>query len=407
MNQHKIAIISPFPPEGGSSVPYSALATYSQTWIKCLSAEIQQQIVVLAQKEGLAEYVWQGVPVLPTWTRTHFQSFKSLRQHLRGHAYELVHLQYENFAYGGILSNLRVVALLRCLRRRSTKVVVTIHGVVPLSSLDSNYMRLAKGRMPRWLLRIGLRWTYRQLTKSCESIIVHESALKQVLINDYGADATKIKVVPHPLHELQPNKHPYSWPEETAKEPPDGARRILVFGYLSPYKGFEVLFDALESVDLAGQSIWVHIVGDVPLSYQGRSAYQAWLQSMQTRSQRISSRITWDQRFVSDAELADLFTRADLVVIPRVGTLSTSGPFTYAIQTQTPVLLSSAYQDDVAAPLIFGSSASELARQINRFFQDAEYQREIQQALLLEREKRSAERIGRLIEDIYQEVITG
>ena len=74
---------------------------------------------------------------------------------------------------------------------------------------------------------------------------------------------------------------------------------VLDFGLIRPYKGLEVLLDAWSGID--GAELWI----------VGRPRYD--IDALKAAAPRSVRFVT---RFVSDRELAAVFRRADLVVLP-------------------------------------------------------------------------------------------
>ncbi len=108
----------------------------------------------------------------------------------------------------------------------------------------------------------------------------------------------KIDVFPHPVFD--------DFPEPTGALPREAALELLFFGLVRPYKGLDL---ALDAVAKSGRA-------DLRLTIAG----EFW-QGLDETRERISRLGLADQvelipRYVSDAETAELFDRADAVVLP-------------------------------------------------------------------------------------------
>lgn len=109
-----------------------------------------------------------------------------------------------------------------------------------------------------------------------------------------------------------------------------GDHVILFFGLVRPYKGLDLLIQALNRLNLAELQVRPLIAGEF---YDEKSRYTDLIKEDHT------SRYTIIDRFVSDKELAEIFTLSDLLVLP-YRTASQSGILANAIQFQLPTLVS-------------------------------------------------------------------
>jgi glycosyltransferase involved in cell wall biosynthesis len=139
-------------------------------------------------------------------------------------------------------------------------------------------------------------------------------------VEELGVDAGRVHVIAHGA--LAP--HPAWSPILPHELPlPSAARPIvLFFGLLRPYKGVDVLLRAWEGIE--GAELWV--VG---------------MPRMDTAPLRAGAPpgVQFVERFVSEAESAALFARADLVVLP-YREIDQSGVAFTALGTGTPLLAS-------------------------------------------------------------------
>ena len=104
--------------------------------------------------------------------------------------------------------------------------------------------------------------------------------------------------------------------------PPPGVPVVLFFGLLRPYKGLDVLLRAWEGIEQA--ELWV-----VGMPRMDIAALRAG----------APPGVRFVSRFVSEAESAALFARADLAVLP-YREIDQSGVAFTALGTGTPILAS-------------------------------------------------------------------
>jgi glycosyltransferase involved in cell wall biosynthesis len=187
------------------------------------------------------------------------------------------------------------VRLLPAFRR---PLVLTAHDVLP--------------REPR----PGQREAQRRLYDRVDAVVVHSEHGRGRLVEELGVPAGKVRVIPHGV--LRPAGDDGLPPELAAVEGPVA----LFFGLLRPYKGLDVLLDAWRGI--GGAELWV--VG---------------MPRMDTSVLRAAAPpgVRFVERFVPDGQVAALFRRADLAVLP-YREIDQSGVLFTALGAGTPLVLS-------------------------------------------------------------------
>jgi glycosyltransferase involved in cell wall biosynthesis len=135
------------------------------------------------------------------------------------------------------------------------------------------------------------RRAQRRLYDRFAAIVVHSEHGRRRLTGELGVDERRVHVIPHgALTHLAGAGHA---PFATDKPV------VLFFGLMRPYKGLEELLEAWRSV--SGAELW--LVGMPRMDIAPLRA-------------RAGADVRFLPRFVSDAELAGFFARADVVVLP-------------------------------------------------------------------------------------------
>src|SRR5439155_7624672 len=217
----------------------------------------------------------------------HVPNMLALRR--RAAAFDVVHFQW-----------LAVPPLDARLLPRRTPLVLTAHDVLP--------------REPR---APGHRAGQRRLYDRVDAVVVHSDHGRRRLVGDLGVAQRKVEVIPHGafnhLAELAPAPLPL---------PDPGVPVVLFFGLLRPYKGVDVLLDAWRGI--TGAELW--IVGNARMDVAPLQA-------------TAPPGVRWLTRFVSDAQAAALFRRADVAVLP-YRQIDQSGVLFTALAFATPMILS-------------------------------------------------------------------
>jgi glycosyltransferase involved in cell wall biosynthesis len=170
---------------------------------------------------------------------------------------------------------------LRAARRNAGATVFTAHDVLP---------RRSRNAAPLWA----------ELYASCDRVIVHGAASRDRLLVEVGGIAPdRIAVIPHAL--LHAGSATSPLPDET--DP-----RILFFGLIRPDKGLDVLIEAMPAVAERIPDVQLEIVGSPRMPIEPLRERAAAL--------GLAGRISWDLRFVPEAEVPAVLARARVIALP-------------------------------------------------------------------------------------------
>jgi glycosyltransferase involved in cell wall biosynthesis len=349
INDITVCMVSSMPPEGGG------VSTYTQSLIDSFDLS-NMRITVLSQvtenkdTHELKPPANRKIKVIPCWSSSllyPFQLFKALCRHKPN----LVHVQHEYFIFGGAFSASLFPIFLMLTKLLNTRVIVTLHGIVnPAEIRDPELGSVGdenlKG-MPRLLSHIGLLLITRLITKNSDKIIVMNNTHKRVLIQEYHCSPEKIMLIPHGIPQCQPI------PLDTAKETLgfNGSKVILYFGYMTKYKGIDILIKAFERVKHPNSLL---ILGGGPHPrLKNDPEYKKFWNS-------INSEAIQDNRikfvgFIPNELLPTYISAADLVVFPYVASFSTGGPMNITLGYHKPIVASrmSSFSDSLPNSAIF------------------------------------------------------
>jgi glycosyltransferase involved in cell wall biosynthesis len=182
---------------------------------------------------------------------------------------------------------------------RGRPLVLTAHDVLP--------------REPRR----GQLDAQRRLYERVDAVVVHSRHGERRLVREAGVDPGKVEVIPHGAF-----RHLAAVAPAPLPLPDPGVPVVLFFGLLRPYKGLDVLLEAWRGID--GAELWV--VGNARMDTTALKA-------------GAPPGVRFLERFVSDAEAAALFRRADVAVLP-YREIDQSGVLFTALAFHTPLVLS-------------------------------------------------------------------
>lgn len=160
------------------------------------------------------------------------------------------------------------------------RIIVVAHNVLP--------------HEPRW----GDRWLARQLLRFADRLMVHSRAEDSVARSLASIETMVVALPPHP-------------PTEDVADRTDEALTgtLLFFGLVRPYKGLDDLLDALVEVPDVRLLVCGEVWGDVAQLRHGIAR------------RGLEDRVELQDRYVDDADVADVFARCDALVLPyREGT---------------------------------------------------------------------------------------
>ena len=198
------------------------------------------------------------------------------------------------------------------LRRRGLGVVKTVHNIANFGHSSRVYMR-------------QMRRCWRIAWGSCSALIVHTEGLREGLAEFLGAGHPPIHVTPHAV-----------WQERTFEpvppvlSPPGEPARLLFFGALRRDKGIDILLQAMPMLP----NTRLTIAGETE-SPQHREAIEAY------NILHSNSPIEFLPRFIAEEEIAGLFDRSQVVVLPYTEFAAQSGVLHQAVAHGRPVVATS------------------------------------------------------------------
>ncbi len=209
------------------------------------------------------------------------------------------------------------IALALLARLVGARVVVEFHEVIETGEANIPFARRYVQAFAPILMRLA------------HGFAVHSEFDRQLVIDTWAVGRRRpIEVLPHGPHD---HYRAAQQADEPLRDAPEGVCNVLFFGVIRPYKGLEHLVAAFEAIPEAEiGSYWLTVVGET---------WEGWTLPTELieRSPR-RSRITFVNRYVTDAELDRYLRGADAVALPYLRS-SLSGPLHVAMGYGLPIVM--------------------------------------------------------------------
>lgn len=218
----------------------------------------------------------------------------------------------------------------RSLRRRKIPVALLCHN---LSDHDS-------GRLQWWLTKYFLA--------QADAFIVHTTEQEAILLHLFPSKKTIRHS--HPVYD--------QFPEAPTILPQRGRLELLFFGFIRPYKGLDVLVQALAEV--GDEEVFLTVVGE------------PWIDPDRLRTRLLSMgapNLELHFEYVDDLSAANYFKRADVVVLPYLAATG-SGVAAMAQHYERPLLvtavggLKDVVENGITGYIVEPNSAAQITKYV-------------------------------------------
>lgn len=225
------------------------------------------------------------------------QEFKELKKG----KYDIYHIQsYKNLYLE--------VPLFYIAKKYCKAVVTTVHNVLPHEVAKSDR-------------RLHELW-YR----TSDALIVHNEATRECLIEEFPFTASKVHVIPHGTYSVQ--KYTGDCSEKNKKT------AFLLFGQLRPYKGIDILIQAIACLPSETRSVIQVVIAGNQHPKQDRTDYLDLIHKY-----HVEDCVDFQKGRVPDEALPEMFGRTDFCLFP-YREIYGSGALLMAYSYQKPVIAS-------------------------------------------------------------------
>jgi len=270
-------------------------------------------------------------------------SYRRAADFLNVNTVDIVCVQHEYGIFGGKAGS-HVLSLLRELRM---PIVTTLHTIL---GTPDPWQRLAMN----------------ELVAISDRVVVMSQHGATLLQEVHGVSPEKIDVIPHGIPTIPRD------PTSKDKLGVEGKSVILTFGLLSPDKGIEHVIDAMPAI-LARHPDAIYIVLGATHPHVKERHGETYRLSLEARARRlgVDASMIFHDRFVSQSELAEFLSAADIYITPYLKQEQiTSGTLAYAVGSgkaviSTPYIYARELLADGRGILVPVKDGPAIAREIN------------------------------------------
>ena len=330
-----VCLVTSYPDRHGESAERNAIANYSRELVR----EIGKKTPVIVIAEILNKpkiYEEDGVLVVRVFYRDslsmNFQIIKALKQFVFT---KQVILQFEFGVYGGSFTTFLTSILGIMVRITGKKFSVMMHQVTNDLGELSEHLDIAHRGMKTLIYNLGMRTFYVMIGLFSDRILVHNTYLAKKL-SKY-VNKKKITIVPHgvgvagKIPTKQQARTEFGWEKDEFI--------VLVFGYLSWYKGSDWVIEEIGKIikKYPTQKIRLIMAGGESGTLKEMKHYRQFIDKLYDSARKYDAEITG---YVHDKDKAKYFVGCDLVVLPHRVAMSESGVMAHVAMYGKPFVAS-------------------------------------------------------------------
>lgn len=335
----KYSIISTYWPSSGG------VSTYTRYLFQELR-KLDKNIYVIADKIKSKK----EERVLRVWNNNLFFPIKMIENIIK-HNINIIHIQFEISLYAGKFGLLLIPLLITMLKLFNKKVILTVHQVVNLNEITIDFLKENGYPKNVFLTKTMLHMLYLFFGRFADSLVVHEPKFKNYLINS-GINKNKITVIKHGVLKIKLKN------KKQAKRfvGVDNKYTFLYFGYLSGYKGVDLIIETLK--EIKQEDFNFIIVGSLHPRLKKDLKYMEFYKKIQKEFNLDKRCIFFEHADEKDVNL--FFRAADCLILPYKNQVSSSGPMALGLANNNLILGSSVFEGVIPDELLFKRDKIEL-----------------------------------------------
>lgn len=360
-------IISPFPPYGKKHDKKGGVSSYTKMLVE-LVADSGWACTVLCDMEGNGpdSYEENGYEVIRCYNKG-AAFYVHILNRVKNRRFDVINIQHELFLYGGSFSAFAYLLLLLGMRKKARNVVTTLHGVISLEDVDSDFVQRNRSSMPPFVVRLVFKLLFYAICRLSDNIVVHESIFKKRLIEEFGAQPERVFVIPHIIEQKECIDKAMARADIGI---PADAEVVLFMGYLAGYKGIGLLLDGVSNYVKKNKNCLLVVGAGIHPKFKTDKEYLEEYKGWKKRAYELMpDNVKWIG-FIDEEDIASYYSASDVAVFPYLDSISSSGPMALSIAYRLPFLASSVLSH--VAPkhpeFFFEKDPGAMARALEYFF---------------------------------------
>jgi glycosyltransferase involved in cell wall biosynthesis len=344
----KVGIVSAYPERGQHHSEASGAEAFIKNVAQCLDGECERVVFANRLEDHDHEYTEDGMLIKRSWDRTllyPLQIFFAVKDENP----DVIHIQHEyNSLYGGPLNVLLFPLLLFMLRLTGQKIVCHPHQIITDPAVLSSEMVNSKLLyLPNQVLSFLFLMYNQSIVSLSHRVIAWENHFKSDLEDKCLVDDDEVVVIPHGVESPRSDQKSQTPPmrsdggdltksiDGSALIDDSNSRVALYFGFISYYKGPDLLADCLGSLPEDWNVIFAG--GKHPYLKEDPN-YLSFYESVERKVAGNENACLTG--FVDEEDIVRYFSAADVVILPYRLLMSGSGILPLALKHRTPFLIS-------------------------------------------------------------------
>lgn len=361
-------VVSAWPVTGKNAVNHG-IAWYTQMTVSEIAKKTGKRFVILAEKnhDNKPQLLANGkILVLRIFDNRRKSLYPVILQYLQQfNQIKKVYVHSEFGVNGGMLHFALILPFLAMIRALGKRVYYYSHNVVTDVAMLAGHLNI-----PIWqsgVLNMFVKIYYKLLELLCEKIVVLDPMLGDKLAN-FIYDSKIVRLNMPVEKKKQINKKI----ARTILGLPQNKKIITYFGFVSWYKGADWLvkqFDILKD-----KNTMLVLAGGPSYSLAEKKHYKSYYQSLLKVAEGNPQIIVTG--FVSEEQIGQYMSTADLVVLPYRGFMGSSGSLSQALSYSKPFMVSNKMQEILrdfpsGNDYVFAMSTQGMAKIVNRVKDEA------------------------------------
>lgn len=394
-----ILVISPYPTRSTIHTG-GGIASYTKnTLLAIKKASPDQKIVVLANIVDESEtYIENDILIIRCWDRNLSLYPNLIHQLFKFNKVNKVLFEFEFAAYGDFLTTSLIPLLLGILRLTGKSTTTVLHQVVSDLKQLAQHVGLSKKPKSLSIYNNSLHFFYKLIVELSHQVVTLEESLTEKVKAITGQ--SHVTTIPHGLFPKKP--HQRNRAVFNLNLDPQN-RYVLAFGYLSHYKGSDLIVEAFKKpIKVAGKTVKLILAGGESPTQGQKHHYRGFYKKLYDAIDNNPNIV--HTGFVPETRIQNYFSASDLVVFPYRTFMSASGPLSLAAMYQRPFLVSESLAN--YCPNGIKTTASDFRRAIISTFKSKPEMAKLRAKSIAFTQERDFAKQGQIYLDLINQITT-